>query len=348
MTLASLEYMPYSLICQCVDLPLTYRLRSAALDLLRCALFGVLLGTSVAAHADKQVSLWPTIPFIRGQDLCQFQDAYGQKRSELARDMSNQIKSFLERGAEAQDAVGILRSIDQLIDKNRAMVNAGQGMDVTLEASLKASIDEIYRQINPKQINLVFFNPGPLLELLRDLRDRRRQGSLDLKQLSRISGFAWGSYSYGAGCSGDIVATVHVETSNGDSVSFYAQGRPDWVMSAIAGKMFSHYQRTRFPSVVDMKGRSVTLVGAPGSPIGSAPTTKIAQKSCEALGARLPTHGEYEFLSMLGDWNGGVVLGHRVWAMADEHVLAPDLRNPSPVRHPDEVNADELGYYCVR
>ena len=316
--------------------------------MLKGTLVGVLLATSGAAHADRQVSLWPTIPFIRGQDLCQFQDAYGQKRSELARDMSNQIKSFLEHGAEAQDAVGILRSIDQLIDKNRAMVNAGHGMDVTLEASLKASIDEIYRQVHPKQINLVFFNPGPLLELLRDLRDRRRQGSLDLKQLSRISGFAWGSYSYGAGCSGEIMATVHVETNNGDSVSFYAQGRPDWVMSAIAGKIFTYYQRTRFPSAVDMKGRTVTLVGAPGSPIGSAPTTKIAQKSCEALGARLPTHGEYEFMSMLGDWNGGVALGHRVWAMADEHVLAPDLRNPSPVRHPDEVNADELGYYCVR
>ncbi len=340
--------MFHSFIRQCIDQSLLRGLRGACLDLLKGAVASALLGIPLAASASDKVSLWPSIPFIRGQDLCQFQDAHGQKRSELAREMSNQIKSFLELGAEARDAVDILTTIDQLIDKNRAMVNAGHGMDVTLEASLKASIDELYRQISPRQVNLVFFNPGPLLELLRDLRDRKRQGSLDLKQLSRISGFAWGTYSYGAGCSGDIGATVHVETANGDSVSFYAQGRPDWVMSVIAGKIFTYYQRTRFPSVVVMSGRSLSLVGAPGSPVGSAPTTKIAQKSCEALGARLPTHGEYEFLSMLGDWNGGVSLGHKVWAMADEHVLAPDLRNPSPVRHPDEVNVDEVGYYCVR
>ena len=323
-------------------------LHGACLGFLKCASASALLGISGAADANNQVSLWPTIPFVRGQDLCQFQDAHGQKRSELAREMSNQIKSFLELGADARGAVDILSRIDRLIDKNRAMVSVGHGMDVTLEASLKASIDELYRQISPRQVNLVFFNPGPLLELLRDLRDQRRQGSLDLKQLSRISGFAWGSYSYGAGCIGDIVATVHVETANGHSISFYAQGRPDWVMSVIAGKIFTHYQRTRFPSVIVMSGRSLSLVGAPGSPVGSAPTTKVAQKSCEAMGARLPTRGEYEFLSILGDWNGGVALGHRVWAMADEHVLAPDLRNPSPVRHPDEVNVDEVGYFCVR
>ena len=314
----------------------------------RGMLVGALMGISGAVQANNQVALWPTIPFVRGQDICQFQDAYGQKRSQLTREMSDHIKAFLALGAEAHDAADILRTIDQLIDKNRLMVSAGHGMDVTLESSLKASIDGLYRQINPRQTNLIFFNPGSLLDVLRSLRDRKTQEQIDLKQLSKISGFAWGSYSYGAGCSGDLMVTVHVETNNGESVSFYAQGRPDWVMASIAEKIFTHYQRTRFPSVIGMGAKTLTLVGAPGSPIGIAPATEIAQSSCEMLKARLPTHQEYEFLSTLGEWNGGVSLGHRVWALSDGHLLAPDLRNPSPVRHPDEVNTDEVFYYCVR
>ncbi len=305
------------------------------------------LGISVFA-AGNQVSLWPTIPFVRGQDICQYQDAYGQKRSVLAREMSDHIKAFLSLGAEAHDAIDILKTIDQLIDKNRSMVSAGHGMDVTLESSLKASIDGLYRQINPRQTNLIFFNPGSLLDVLRALRSSDKVEHIDLRQLSRISGFAWGSYSYGAGCSGDIMATVHIETNNGDSVSFYGQGRPDWVMSSIAEKIFTHYQRTKFPSVVGLGAKSLALLGAPGSPIGIAPTTAIAQSSCEMLKARLPTHEEYEFLSALGDWNGGVSLGHSIWALSGGQLLAPDLRNPSPVRYPDEINTDEVYYYCVR
>jgi hypothetical protein len=50
----------------------------------------------------------------------------------------------------------------------------------------------------------------------------------------------------------------------------------------------------------------------------------------------------------LGDWNGGVSLGHQLWALADNHVMSPDTRNPSPVRHPEEVNGKEFSFYCVR
>jgi len=62
----------------------------------------------------------------------------------------------------------------------------------------------------------------------------------------------------------------------------------------------------------------------------------------------LPTESEYDFLSILGDWNGGVSLGHQFWALADNHIMSPDTRNPSPVRHPEEVNGKEFSFYCVR
>jgi len=37
-----------------------------------------------------------------------------------------------------------------------------------------------------------------------------------------------------------------------------------------------------------------------------------------------------------------------LWALADNHVMSPTTRNPSPVRHPEEVNGKEFSFYCVR
>ena len=303
---------------------------------------------SLTVSAQTQFTLWPTIPFIRGQDLCQFQDAYGKSRSELGQELTNQLMALIQVGAESRDAIDILKNVDRLIDKNRSLAGAGHGMDVTLEATLKASIDALYSQINPRGAKLVFFNPVPILDLLRDLRDQKRHDVLDFKQLSKLSGFVWGTYSFGPSCRGDILATIHVELAKGNSINFQAQGRPESVMSYIASKMIEYFQRTQFPSVVNMNGKSLTLVGAPGTPIGKVPSPEIAEKACKMIKARLPLFDEYEYLSALGDWNGGVEVDHKVWALADGHVLAPDLRNPSPVRHPEEINSDEIYYYCVR
>ena len=310
-----------------------------------CALLCCFTGLASAAGA---VTLWPTIPFIRGQDLCQFQDAYGRSRSELRVEMTNQLMELIKVGAESQDALKVLETIDTLIDKNRNLASAGFGMDVTLEGSLKASLDGIYREINPKVAKIAFFNPVPLLDLLRDLRAQKRQGTLDTKQLAKLSGFMWGTYSYGPGCRGDILATVHIELQPGNSINFQAQGRPESVMAFMASKIFEHFQRTQFPSVVSIMGKPLNLLGAPGTPIGKVPSSAIAEKACAMIRARLPSFEEYEFLSALGDWNGGVDLDHKNWAMASGHILAPDLRNPSPVRHPEEVNSNEIYYYCVR
>jgi hypothetical protein len=300
------------------------------------------------ASAASPVSLWPTVPFIRGQDLCQYQDAYGKSRNELALDMARRLKDLFGAGLASSDAVGILTAIDGLIDRNRSLATSGLGMDVTFEATLKAAIDGFYRKISPKERKLQFVNPAPLLDLLRDLRMEKRQGSISLSQLAKISGFAWGTYAYSPGCRGDILASIHVELTNGASYSFQAQGAPESVMTAIGAQMFEYFQRTQFPSVVRMGAKSLTLMGAPGSPIGVAPSPAVAESACVLSHARLPLVEEYDFLSTLGDWNGGVSLDHQLWALADSHILAPDLRNPSPIRHPEDVNSTEIYYYCVK
>ena len=306
------------------------------------------VAASTTSYAAAPLSLWPTIPFIRGQDLCQFQDAYGKSRSELAQEMAGLLKDLLSYGAEADEALNSLLAIEALITKNRRLATTGQAMDLTLEASLRAALDGLYREIKPKDRKLTFLNPTPLLDMLRELRSAQRQSTLNQQQLAKISGFAWGTYAYGPGCRGDLLVTLHIELGSGASHSFQAQGRPESVMTAVAAQMFKQVQRTVFPSVVNMGQKSLILLGAPGSPIGMVATPAVAEAACTASRGRLPLWDEYEFLSALGEWSGGVALDHSYWALADGHVLAPDLRNPSPVRHPEDVNSNEIYFYCVR
>jgi rRNA maturation RNase YbeY len=42
--------------------------------------------------------------FLRGQDLCQFQDAYGKSRNESAMQATGQLKELLYTGVASRDA----------------------------------------------------------------------------------------------------------------------------------------------------------------------------------------------------------------------------------------------------
>lgn len=292
--------------------------------------------------------LWPTILFVKGQDLCQFEESYGTTRIEQISEMTGQLKDLMRYGATTREGVDALLNLDALTDRQRAQATAGARLDVTLEASLKAYLDRMYLGFNQKDIKLQFFNPVPLGELVKSLRDHQRQDKLDVQQLSALSGLAWGTYAYGPGCKGDLLVTLHIELVNGTGASFQSQGKPETVMSAIAADMVRYFQRTTFPTSVMMGDKSLILVGTAGRPINTAPNPVIAERSCTLIKARLPTLDEYEYLSVKGDWNNGVSLDHKLWALSGNRVLNPDTRNPSPVRTPADTNYQPVSFYCVR
>jgi len=306
------------------------------------------LCSSLLPASASTLTLWPTIPFIRGQDLCQYQDAYGRSRSASRKEMIVQVFQLMAMGAETRDAVQAISIIAKLITQQRQLARVGAGMDVTLESVIKASLDQTYREVQPRERKLSFFNPTTLIELLNALREQHRQEQVDATQLARLSGIAWGTYSYGPSCNNDILLTLHVTLHSGKSLNFSARGDPDWAANAIADKLFRQFQATHFPSVVNVNGKALTLVGAPGSPVSHAPTPALAEKTCAGVKARLPTWEEYEMLAMLGDWHGGVSLNHNVWSLSGGKVLTPNLRNPSPVRQPEEARGEDLHFYCVR
>lgn len=306
------------------------------------------VASSAATAAAATTTLWPTIPFIRGQDLCEYQDAYGKSRRAMMQEMTGYIRSLVLLGADVRDAGEALQGLDRLIDKNRQLASGGLGMDVSLEGLLKASVDKLYQQLQPRVRHLRFDNAGTLPDLLRDVREQKRRGSLDADRLAQLSGLAWGTYAYGQDCKGSITLTVHVELRSGQTHNFSASGSPEAAARQVAQQMFMEFQRTCFPSTTIVCGKPLTLVGAPGAPIGRAPTPQAAEKSCRSIKARLPRREEYEELDIRGDWNDGITLGPRFWALAGNWIYAPDLPNPTPVRRPAEVQSREVFFYCVR
>ncbi len=302
----------------------------------------------VTAWAVEKLTLWPTVFFLRGADLCQFQDAFGSNRNELVTQSMTHMKDLLSLGVSAVDAIYVLEKIDALIDKNKEQAIAGSGMDIMLEGTLKASVNSLTRNFNPQNTRLEFANPGSVQQLIRGLKNNKRFDTEDAVLLSKVKGFVWGTYSYSPGCKGDLLVTLHVVLPKGESVSFQDQGKPEIVMSKIALQMVRHFQKTSFPSMVMMDDKVLVLIGAPGSSINQAPTPEIARVACKMFNARLPSADEYEYLSILGDWNGGVSLDHQFWALADKKILSPDTRNPSPIRTHTEIHYAEVNFYCVK
>lgn len=295
------------------------------------------------------VTIWPQIPFVRGKDLCQYHDAYGRTKSAQMFELTQTIRSLIREGVDSRNIVNLLNAMDDQISRQRSIASSSPGMDVMLAGSVKASLDRVYRERSPQVRKFTFFNPAPMNELLRLMRDPQKQVTWDPKFMSSLSGVAYGTYSYAPSCRGDLVVTLHVDLTCGHTYHFQAQGFPEQVMQNIGQQIFETFQQTQFPSKVKIGNKNLELVGAPGTTIGKAPSTRSAEMACKAIQARLPTADEYEYLSNLGDWNGGVHCSrNKLWAMDGNKVMAPDLPNPSPIRPMTEFPGQEFSYYCVR
>jgi len=310
----------------------------------------LLMLASVSALADAlpSVALWPTLPFVRGQDLCQYQDAYGRTRAQQSNDMARRLGDLIRSGADPKQATELLQTIDHLIDQGRQRATGGFGMDVLLEGSFKAALDRVYEQNPVRARKVTLVNPSALNELVRVLRAQQRQGSLESSQLTGLTGVAWGTYSFSPGCKGDVLVTLHIETRTGQTFNYQARGLPESVMGQIAYQVFQQFQKTQFPSKVTHLGKTLELVGAPGHVLGTTNSSRKAEYACECMQARLPTVGEYVFLSELGNWNGGVYSAKGLWALSNERVMAPEMPNPSMVRSVKEFQSPLIHYFCVR
>jgi hypothetical protein len=310
---------------------------------------GVAVSMTGASTPPAVVNIWPQIPFTRAKDLCQYHDAYGRTKSEQMGELTQTVRSLLREGVDSRNLVALLNVMDTQVNQQRKVASSSPGMDVLLAGSLKAAVDKVYQDRRPQSRRFNFFNAAPLNELLRQLRDPQKQAVWDPQVMRALSGVAYGTYAYAPTCRGDLVVTLHIDLSCGNTYHFQAQGFPEQVMQSMGQQVFETFQQTQFPSKIKIGNRSIELLGSPGGAIGKAASPRSAEMACKAIQARLPTEEEYEYLSNLGDWNGGVTCSRAMlWAMASNMVMAPDLPNPSPVRSVSEFPGQDFNYYCVR
>lgn len=297
--------------------------------------------------ADGRVDIWPTIPFIRGADLCRYKDAYGQTRTQYMNQMVQSASQLMRSGSRGKEALQMLVTFNEMYDRNLAVATQNQYLDVTLESTLKSYISEYYRNLRPKVQKISFNNTNDIMGMVNAARNGQRDGYLDPKMIQKLDFIGYGTYALAPNCQGDIQVTLHLVGQDGDVKSYIGQGIPSVVMSQIASRIFEDFQRTQFPSSIRVGNKTLKLVGALNGSVDKATSPQLAETACQTLDARLPSPQELDLLDAYGDWSGGVSLGEEVWALTGNKVFAPMLRNPSPIREVWEVNARSFSYYCV-
>jgi hypothetical protein len=307
---------------------------SLAKELFMFVILALVLGfsgfnTSFAADlpADGRVDIWPSIPFVRGADLCRYSDTYGQTRTQYMTTMTKLASQFYYGGVQS------LIEFNNLYEKNVSIASQNNYLDVTLESTLKAYIDSYYRNLKPKTRKIVFSNSN---EILKN------------EIIEKLDYVAYGTYAFAPNCQGDIQVTLHLVGRNGDIESYVGQGTPAIVMSQIASEIFTQFQRTQFPSEIKVGNNTITLLGGLSGSVDKVESARIAEKSCATINARLPNQTQLEILASYGDWSGGISFNEKVWAMSNNKVYASHLHSSTPVKDAEEINADEIYYYCVR
>jgi len=299
--------------------------------------------------ADGRVDIWPSIPFIRGADLCAYKDAYGQSRGQYMNTMIDHARSLLEMGARGREALDLMVNFSNMYDHNKNVAMSNPYLyDVTLESSLKAFISGYYRDLRPKTQKISFTHVNDIVSIVETAKRGQRDGVLDQDMLNKLDYIAYGTYTLAPNCAGDIQVTLHMIGKNGQSENYIALGKPEVVMSKIASEIFTQFQRTQFPSKLKIGNKEITLVGGLNGSVDRVPDPDFAEDACATLEARLPNQKELEMISLYGDWSGGVSVAEGTWAMPGGKVFANRLRNPSPVREKWEVNEEEYLYYCIR
>jgi hypothetical protein len=180
----------------------------------------------VEMPADGRVDIWPTIPFVRGADLCKYKDAYGQTRTQYMSQMVRHADQLMSAGAQGPEALQMLVAFNQLYDRNQAIAVRYQYLDVTLENTFKAYLDGYYRQLRPKVKKISFQHVNDIVNVVQSAADGQRDGYLDNNLLKKLDYIVYGSYALAPNCRGDIQVTLNFVGRDGRSESFQATGTP--------------------------------------------------------------------------------------------------------------------------
>ena len=93
-----------------------------------------LAGQAVLAQAVRPIQIWPTIPFVRGKDLCQYQENYAKTKNEQSKDMLQNVVALIREGAQKMGKVADSKSwVTQIYEAALSRKPATREMETSLE-----------------------------------------------------------------------------------------------------------------------------------------------------------------------------------------------------------------------
>lgn len=275
----------------------------------------------------------PKIQFVEGADLAAFVEAYAKSNHIQRDEYVEEAQGLVDFGVKGPDAYKMLVSFDAHVLNLRKLGRSGLG--VSLEATFKAELDELYRFYNPPIKRIQFVSVPSTADM-----------------------FFYGTYSVRPYNSAGLVLTITVvDMISKEETSFEAQGADIASARIIAKKVFDHFQKTKFPTKRKLLGRNVELLFqgiielVDGRTASMLDLHRSANGACEGYDARLVREDEMKVLIGLGAYRGGVSITKvgepsYFWALHGDDVL---ISYSGSVSKNTNMNpASYLNYICVK
>lgn len=236
-------------------------------------------------NQSKAETVYTSIPFLRGADLCNLQDTYSQSRRQFINEKIQQAALLFSVGAIGEEVAALFAQFDSMYDYHRE--EAVKYLDVSVEGLVKSYLQSYYSYYKPLSTNLEFSNFPQDSDFL-----------------------PVGSFTISSRCNGDIILNLSlINTKTGKILSFTAEGRADFATHSIAQQLFDKFQKTKFPSTIKrIDGSSLVLLGTPTGRLTDRVNWETGSKACRAMKGRLPTESELREIDMYGDYSGGITL----------------------------------------
>lgn len=304
--------------------------------------FGCFLFFSIAAKASSSTettsfNVFPNIRFVEGADLPAFMEAYSKTMSQQRAEYVDQAKELMMMGGSGAETAKMLIDFDKHILDLRARGKSRMG--VTLEASFKAQLDQLYRKYNP-----------PVQRLKFHATNASVAPSFDL--------YIYGVYSVkSVGKPGLVMTVTIVDLRTGLERSFEAQGADITAAHLLARQVFDDFQKTKFPSTKKILGKNLQLIthGLIEMEDGrTSPMRDLHQSAvwaCDSYDARLISDKEIKALVGIGEYRGGLTLARTgqqnyFWAVDGERVLIS--YNGAILPDTNMNPASFINYICVK
>lgn len=301
----------------------------------------------------RTMYIYPSIPIIEGADLMEFHESYSKSRTDQIGEMVQSAETLIKAGAKGPEALEMILAFDKLVTHRRAY--SKRRMGVSLEGYFNGRLSELYRIYNPPARKLDFRHVDLPTNILKHANKNMRPGYITEADMAELDFVVYGSYTVARGAGKIHLSLYVINVNNGITRVFNGHGTPQQASYSVAGQLFHEFQKTRFPSILNLRnGKRINILDAYQVRTSGLSSMKNlyrdAKYACEDLGGRLASRRELTSIGQAGTYRGGVTINTRgqqnyYWALVRDDIY---ISYENRVTKKWSLNSSQyLNYICV-